>query len=156
MHRACGILKDAQATTVLVGGVMLLLTPVTSIGTDAMGILSSLGTARPFDKAADGLVRGEACGGILLEMHRSEPAVCFATLHGSHSNADNLGLQLGQPDQGAQEDVIATALLNASVPGGSIAHAEMHGEPTARDRLLIMGGQVLGPRWVTLLRWARL
>ena len=130
------MLEAGEASSVLVGGVMLLLNPATSVGTDAMGILSPHGKARPFDKDADGLVRGEACGGMLLENQISDAVARFGFVRGSHSNDDNLGLQPGQPDQDAQEAVIAMAVAKAGGANAAVVHAEMHGEYTGSTRLL--------------------
>ena len=108
------------------------------------GILSRSVTARPFDKVptrhlcppthlnivcfkdADGLVRGEACGGILLES--AENTFSRLSVEGSMTNSDSLGLQPGQPDQDAEERVIMHSLDTAGVSGKQIKYTEMHGE----------------------------
>ena len=126
MHKARIILKTQQARIVVVGAVMLMLNPHTSVGTAAMGILSPLGKGRPFDKLADGLVRGEACGGMVLQV-ASQDLVSRIEVRGSHKNADNTTLQLGQPDQSAEELVILAALQSAQVANTQILYTEMHG-----------------------------
>ena len=126
VHMARNILKSHQAQIVVVGAVMLMLNPQTSVGTAALGILSSLGKARPFDKLADGLVRGEACGGMVLQV-ASQDLVSRIEVRGSHTNADNIALQLGQPDQSAEELVILAAIQSARLSNTQILYTEMHG-----------------------------
>ena len=126
VHKARIILKSQQARIVLVGAVMLMLNPQTSVATAALGILSPLGKARPFDKLADGLVRGEACGGMVLQV-ASQELVSRVEVRGSHTNADNTALQLGQPDQSAEELVILAALQSARLSNTQILYTEMHG-----------------------------
>lgn len=100
-----------------------------------MGILSPHGKARPFDKNADGLVRGEGCGSMLLE-YCNLNSVIRATLHGSYTNFDNTKLQPGQPDQDAEERVIIGALHSAQVSAAQVRYTEMHGKITPVGMLL--------------------
>ena len=126
VHKARIILKTKHSRVVVVGAVMLMLNPQTSVGTAALGILSPLGKARPFDKLADGLVRGEACGGMVLQL-ASQDLVTRIEVRGSHTNADSTALQLGQPDQIAEELVILAALQSARVSNTQMLYTEMHG-----------------------------
>lgn len=92
VHRACTLLEGTQCSAALIGGAMVLLNPKTSFGTDDMGILSPSGVARPFDRDADGLVRGEGIGAIVLECAGSQPVQ--ATFVGSFTNTDNPSMLL--------------------------------------------------------------
>jgi phthiocerol/phenolphthiocerol synthesis type-I polyketide synthase D len=130
VHRARTILKSQQAQVVVVGAVMLMLNPHTSVSTAAMAILSPLGRARPFDKSADGLVRGEACGGMVLQV-ASESVASRMEIRGSHTTIDNTALQLGQPDQIAEETVMLGALQSAKITNSQVVYTEMHGDQSA-------------------------
>lgn len=104
--------------------------------------MSTSVTAKPFDKVfisplqscltfldfqdADGLVRGESCGGMVLESR--ETGLSRMSILGSMTNSDSLTLQPGQPDQDAEEYVIASALESAGASGMRIIYTEMHGE----------------------------
>ena len=127
VHKARTLLESQQVCAVVVGAVMLMLNPYTSVGTAAMGILSPLGRARPFDKSADGLVRGEACGGMVLQF-ASRSLVSRVEVKGSCTTTDSVALQLGQPDQLAEEDAILGALQSSGLSGMQILYTEMHGD----------------------------
>ena len=136
--------------TALVGGVVLLLNPLASIDVDNAGILSPFGIARPFDKDADGMVRGEGCGSLLLQ-HEEPGTAGLAGLCGCSVNNDNVALRPSQPDQNAEELVILEALRSADIAGGDIAHTEMHGECLGCICGLIAVSQAWGQELVMLL-----
>ena len=128
VHRACDLLGNEKCKATLIGSAMLLLNPKTSVGTDKMGILSPSGIARPFDRNADGLVRGEGIGCIVLESATMQSVRAFSgLLTGSSVNTDNLAVQLGVPDQDAEEMVIKGALLDSGVEATRVNYTEMHG-----------------------------
>ena len=114
-HRAATMLKKQQDTHAVVGASMLMLNPLTSVYTDQVGILSQKSKAKPFDKDADGLVRGEGCAALVLQAVFDSTQGHVARLAGSQQTLDSSALAFGVPDQLAQELAIVGALSNAGM-----------------------------------------
>jgi acyl transferase domain-containing protein len=67
LHQAINALKSEECKTALVGGVSIFCTPTRYIQMSQLGMLSPQGQCRTFDSQADGYVRGEGAGVILLK-----------------------------------------------------------------------------------------
>jgi acyl transferase domain-containing protein len=132
---ASDALRRGEIDLAIVAGVNLLLDPLVTEGLVAGGVLSgATNRCRAFDAAADGYVRSEACGAIVLRRdddarRRSEPVLAvirgYAVTHAGRSNG------LGAPSREAQIDVIRLALANAGIAPGEIGYVEAHGTGTA-------------------------
>jgi len=134
IHLACQSLRLRESDLALAGGVSVTLRPETQIAISAWGLLSPQGRCATFDAAADGFVRGEGAGVVVLK--RLTDAVCdgdrvLAVVRGSAVNQDGRSNGITAPNTAAQCDVIADALRSADVAPESVHYVEAHGTGTA-------------------------
>jgi 3-oxoacyl-(acyl-carrier-protein) synthase/SAM-dependent methyltransferase/NAD(P)-dependent dehydrogenase (short-subunit alcohol dehydrogenase family)/acyl carrier protein len=134
VHMACQSLKTGDCDLAVAGGVNLILTPDFSICLDKMEILAPDGRCKTFDERANGFVRGEGCGVIVLK--RLEDAVrdgdpILAVIRGSAVNQDGASNGLTAPNGLAQEAVIRKALNIAQLGPEAVSYVETHGTGTA-------------------------
>ncbi|HXA49459.1 MAG TPA: polyketide synthase, partial [Candidatus Acidoferrum sp.] len=133
VHLACQSLRSGESRTALAGGVNAILAPEGSIYFCKIRALSPDGRCKTFDGAADGYVRGEGCGVIVLK--RLSDAVAdndriLAVIRGSAMNHDGPSGGLTIPSGPAQEAVIRAALANAGVQSAEVGYVEAHGTGT--------------------------
>jgi acyl transferase domain-containing protein/acyl carrier protein len=134
IHLACQSLRTGESGIALAGGVNAILRPeITLVYSDA-GMLAPDGRCKFGDASADGYVRSEGAG--LLVLKRLSQAIAdgdsiYAVIRGSAVNNDGLssGL-LVSPSRRGQEDVIRTALEYAGVDTDEVAYVEAHGTGT--------------------------
>jgi phthiocerol/phenolphthiocerol synthesis type-I polyketide synthase A len=134
IHLACQSLRLRESDLALAGGVSLILRPETQIAMSKWGMLSPQGRCHTFDSRADGFVRGEGAGIVVLK--RLTDAVrdgdrVLAVVRGSAVNQDGRSNGLTAPNTIAQSDVITRALRSADVTPGSVNFIEAHGTGTA-------------------------
>jgi acyl transferase domain-containing protein/thioesterase domain-containing protein len=133
IHLACQSLLQGESDLAVAGGVNLILAPDVSIGFCKLRALSQRGQCRTFDAAADGYVRGEGCGLVVLKRLSdalSDRDNILALVRGSAANNDGHSNGLTAPNGLAQERVIAQALKNATVQPSEIQYVEAHGTGT--------------------------
>ena len=133
VHEACQSLRMRESDMALAGGVSLILRPETQLALSAWGMFSPNGRCRSFDAGADGFVRGEGCGVVVLK--RLTDAVrdgdrVLAVVRGSAVNQDGRSNGLTAPNAPSQRDVIAAALRAADVTADSVHYVETHGTAT--------------------------
>ncbi|MBD2411750.1 hypothetical protein FACHB389_32915 [Nostoc calcicola FACHB-389] len=133
IHLACQSLQTGEIDQALVGAVNLILSPKANIGLSQAWIMTSDNCCKSFDAAADGYVRGEGCGLVLLK--RLEDAIrdedrILGIIRGSAVNQNGFGKNLTAPNQLAQQSVISQALANAGVEPQQISYIEAHGVGT--------------------------
>jgi phthiocerol/phenolphthiocerol synthesis type-I polyketide synthase D len=133
VHLACQSLRMRESDLALAGGVNLSLRPETQLALGKWGMLSPRGKCNAFDAQADGFVRGEGAGVIVLR--RLTDAVrdgdrVLAVVRGSAVNQDGRSNGLTAPNAPAQRDVITRALRSADVAAGSVNFVETHGTGT--------------------------
>ena len=134
IHLACQSLRLRESDLALAGGVSLILRPETQIAMSKWGMLSPRGRCHSFDAGADGFVRGEGAGVVVLK--RLTDAIrdgdqVLAVVRGSAVNQDGRSNGLTAPNSIAQRDVITRALRSADVAGNSVNFIESHGTGTA-------------------------
>ena len=133
VHQACQALHSGDCDMALAGGVNVLLSPMTSIAASRARMLSPVGRCKTFDASADGYVRSEGCGILVLkrlsDAVRDGDRVC-AVIPSSAVNQDGASSGLTVPNGGAQQRLIATALARAGLTGGDIDYLEAHGTGT--------------------------
>ncbi|HYB80411.1 MAG TPA: type I polyketide synthase, partial [Mycobacterium sp.] len=134
IHLACQSLRLRESDLALAGGVSVTLRPETQIAISAWGLLSPQGRCATFDAAADGFVRGEGAGLVVLK--RLTDAVrdgdrVLAVVRGSAVNQDGRSNGITAPNTAAQCEVIADALRSADVAPESVHYVEAHGTGTA-------------------------
>jgi myxalamid-type polyketide synthase MxaE and MxaD len=127
-------LRSKECNLALAGGVNVILSPEFSVAASRMHMLAADGRCKPFDARADGFVRGEGCGVIVLK--RLSDALAdgdeiLALIRGSAINHDGSTNGLTAPSSLAQQQVIREALNNAGVAPEQISYVETHGTGTA-------------------------
>ncbi|WKZ47158.1 MAG: amino acid adenylation domain-containing protein [Anaerolineales bacterium] len=133
VHLACQSLRSGESDVALAGGVNLILTPELTITFSQARMLAPDGHCKTFDANADGYVRGEGCGVVVLK--RLSDAMrdgdnILALIRGSAVNQDGRSNGLTAPNGLAQQDVIRTALNQAGVTPNQISYIEAHGTGT--------------------------
>ncbi|QQW34985.1 type I polyketide synthase [Mycobacterium marinum] len=133
IHLACQSLRLRETDLALAGGVSATLRPETQIAISAWGLLSPEGRCATFDAAADGFVRGEGAGVVVLkrltDALRDQDQI-LAVVRGSAVNQDGRSNGITAPNTAAQCDVIADALRSADVAPESVHYVETHGTGT--------------------------
>jgi len=133
VHHACRALQRGESDAALAGGVNLILAPQLSASFTQAGMLSPDGRCKAFDADANGYVRGEGVGMVLLR--RLDDALAngdtvFAVIRGSAVNQDGRSNGLTAPNGPAQQAVIQSALRDAGVRPQDIGFVEAHGTGT--------------------------
>ena len=134
VHLACQSLRSGECSQALAGGVNLLLAPEAMIYFSKVRAMAADGRCKTFDAAADGYVRGEGCGLIMLK--RLSHALAdgdrvLALIRGSAVNHDGRSNGLTAPSARAQENVLRQALAAAGVRPEEVGYVEAHGTGTA-------------------------
>ncbi|MBP5971593.1 SDR family NAD(P)-dependent oxidoreductase [Brasilonema sp. CT11] len=133
VHLACQSLRNRECNLALAGSVNLLLSPEFSINFSRARMLSPDGRCKTFDASADGYVRGEGCGVIVLKRLRDAIADkdrILALIRGSAVNQDGRSNGLTAPNGPSQQAVIRQALENAGVEPAEVSYLEVHGTGT--------------------------
>lgn len=134
VHLACRSLSTWDCDIALVGGTNVLISPEPWGGFREAGILSQTGCCHAFDKSADGMVRGEGCGVIVLQRlsdARLEGRWILAILTGSAVNQDGKSNGIMAPNPSAQIVVLENACKSARVDPLEIGYVEAHGTGTS-------------------------
>ncbi|HEU4594643.1 MAG TPA: type I polyketide synthase, partial [Pyrinomonadaceae bacterium] len=131
---ACRSLWNRESTLALAGGVNLMLSPEGTVWYAKAGLLARDGRCKTFDARADGLVRGEGCGIVVLK--RLSDALADgdniqAVIRGGATNQDGRSNGLTAPNRWAQEALIREACREAGVSPGELQYVEAHGTGTA-------------------------
>ncbi|WP_330336144.1 type I polyketide synthase [Streptomyces sp. NBC_00557] len=133
LHLACESLRSGDSEIALAGGVNLQLALQSSLFPHRFGALSPDGRCYTFDARANGYVRGEGGGLVVLkplDRALADGDPIRAVIRGSAVNNDGGGATLTAPDAAAQEDVVRRALHNAGAAPGDIQYVELHGTGT--------------------------
>ncbi|RYG33005.1 MAG: type I polyketide synthase, partial [Burkholderiales bacterium] len=134
IHLACQALKSGECDIALAGGVNLILTPELNVNFSKAGMLSRDGRCKTFDASADGYVRGEGGGMVVLRRLRDAQADgdrILAVIAGSAVNQDGRSNGLTAPNGPAQEAVIRAALKAARLSPSDVGYVEAHGTGTS-------------------------
>ena len=130
VHEAVAALRRGEVDLALAGGVNALLAPAVTSFMVKIGLLSRTGRCRTFDAAADGHVRGEGCGMIVLKRLAEAEADgdrIWGVVRGSAVNHNGTSAALTVPNGPAQEQVIDEALSRAGVAPSEVDYLEAHG-----------------------------
>ncbi len=134
VHLACQSLRLGDCDLALAGGVNLMFTPEPMIALSKAQMLAPDGRCKTFDARANGYVRGEGCGVVVLKRLADALAAhdhVLAVIRGSAVNQDGRTTGLTAPNGLAQQAVIRRALANAGVPAGHVTFIETHGTGTS-------------------------
>ncbi|MFJ2941364.1 type I polyketide synthase [Streptomyces sp. NPDC087310] len=133
VHLAAESLRRGECALALAGGVQLNLLTENAFAAARFGALSPTGRCRTFDAAADGFVRGEGGGLVLLKplsraLADGDPVYCV--LRGSAVNNDGGGDAFAVPDGAAQREVLRLAYERAGLTPDRAGYVELHGTGT--------------------------
>jgi acyl transferase domain-containing protein/NAD(P)-dependent dehydrogenase (short-subunit alcohol dehydrogenase family)/acyl carrier protein len=134
IYQACRSLVNDECHTALAGGVNCLLLPEPNIALAQNKVLSASGHCSPFSAKADGMVRSEGCGVLVLKRLSdalAENCPVLAVIRGGHVNQDGASSGLTVPNGYAQQSLITQALKKAKLEPGAIRYVEAHGTGTA-------------------------
>lgn len=132
-HLAVQSLRRGECDLALAGGVNLILSPDLTIIFSHAHMMSADGRCKTFDAAADGYVRGEGCGMLVLKRltdAQRDGDPILAIIHGSAMNQDGRSNGLTAPNAQAQQAVIREALTDARLAPEQIDYIETHGTGT--------------------------
>src|SRR5581483_7168132 len=133
IHLACQSLRRRESDQARAAGVNLMLSPENSVATSRWGMLAPDGRCKTFDADANGYVRAEGCGVVVLK--RLADAVrdgdrVLAVVRGSAVNQDGRSAGLTAPNGPAQVAVIRKALAMGGVEADAVGYVEAHGTGT--------------------------
>lgn len=133
VHQACRSLHEGESDMALAGGVMLMLDPRLYASASGQGMLSPTGKCHSFDIEADGFVRAEACGIVMLkrldDAQRDGDRI-MAVIRSTASNQDGRTRNILTPSKDAQIAVFQSALAAAAVDPATVGMVEGHGTGT--------------------------
>ncbi|MBF0469189.1 MAG: acyltransferase domain-containing protein, partial [Desulfamplus sp.] len=133
LHLAAESLRRRECDLALGGGVHLLFHPGISVAFSQAQMLSPDGRCKTFDASANGYVRGEGCGMVVLK--RLSDAVrdkdnIIALIRGSAVNQDGASGGLTVPSGPSQEQVVQRALDRSGIEPSKVSYIEAHGTGT--------------------------
>ena len=133
VHLACQSLRTGESSVALAGGVSLMLAPEMMITLSKVGFMSPTGRCRTFDALADGFIRGEGCGVVVLK--RLSDAIAdgdrvLSVIRGTAVNQDGHSTVLAAPNGLAQQALVRDALANAQLTPDRVGFVETHGTAT--------------------------
>ena len=133
VHLACQSLRSGESDVALAGGVNVVLTPAPTRSFDVAEVLSRSGGCHAFDAAADGFVRSEGAGVVVLKRLRDalrDGDRVLAVVRGSAVNQDGRSNGLMAPNPAAQIAVLRAAYADADVNVREVGYVEAHGTGT--------------------------
>jgi acyl transferase domain-containing protein/acyl carrier protein len=133
VHLACRSLSNGESDLALAGGVNLILSPAITINFTKAGVMAPDGRCKAFDARANGYVRSEGAGVVVLKplsraLADADPI--YAVVRGSAVNQDGRSNGLMAPNSLAQEAVLREAYRRAGVSPGDVQYVEAHGTGT--------------------------
>ncbi|MFC8449583.1 SDR family NAD(P)-dependent oxidoreductase [Kitasatospora sp. NPDC057223] len=148
LHLAVRSLRSGESDAALAGGVNVLLDPMSWVAVSQAHMLAPQGRCRTFSADADGFVRSEGCGVLVLKRlsdARRDGDRVLAVIRGSAVNQDGASSGLTAPNGAAQEAMLRSALADAATDAREVSYLEAHGTGTA------LGDPVeLGAAWRVL------
>lgn len=133
IHLACQSLRSRESSLAIAGGVNMILSPAHSIAFTKAGVLAPDGRCKTFDARADGYVRGEGGGLVVLKLLSDALAdgdTIHAVILGSAMSQDGRTNGLMAPSQESQEQMLREAYRAAGIPPSSVQYVEAHGTGT--------------------------
>jgi acyl transferase domain-containing protein len=135
IHLACESLRSGASTVALAGGVNLNLAPQTMLGTERFGALSPDGRCYTFDARANGYVRGEGAGVVVLKplaaaLADGDPVYCVILGGAVNNDGTGGGDGITVPDAAAQAAVLRAAWQRAGIGADALQYVELHGTGT--------------------------
>lgn len=134
VHRAVRAIQDGECSAAIAGGVNLTLTPTGYLAFGKSGMLAADGRCKTFDHRADGYVRGEGVGAVLLKPLSDalrDGDTVYALVRGTAVNHGGRAASLTAPNSGSQAEVITAAHRRGGTDASLVGYVEAHGTGTA-------------------------
>ncbi|WP_395022709.1 SDR family NAD(P)-dependent oxidoreductase [Dongia sp.] len=134
LHEAFHAVRDGRADMAIVGAVNMLLSPLLFVGFSQASMLSPTGRSKTFDKSADGYVRAEGGGVVVLkplEAAERDGDSILAVIKGVGINADGRTHGIAQPSAERQEELLRRVYREFDADPRDLAYFEAHGTGTA-------------------------
>ncbi|MBA4018630.1 MAG: hypothetical protein C0483_15805 [Pirellula sp.] len=133
LHYAVQSLRNRDCDMSLMGGVNVILSPETTVAFSKARMLSPDGRCKPFDASANGYVRGEGCGVVLLK--RLSDAIndgdnILGVIRATACNQDGKTSGMTAPNGPSQMECVRKALAQARVKPEQVSYVEAHGTGT--------------------------
>ena len=135
LHQACRSVASGETDWALAGGASLILTPDVDISMSKATALSPTGKVRTWDAKADGFVRGEGAGLVLvkpLARALADGDRIYALVLGTAANHKGRGNWIVEPSSDAQREAILTACAMAGIEPDALDYVELHGTGTPK------------------------
>ncbi|MDY3128163.1 MAG: beta-ketoacyl synthase N-terminal-like domain-containing protein, partial [Corynebacterium sp.] len=133
VHQAISGLRSGEADVALAGGVNIQASPFITTSFGELGVISPTGGIHAFSDDADGFVRADAAGFVVLKRLQDAEADgdrILAVIKGSAVNSDGHSNGLTAPNPDAQVDVLRRAYADAGVNPADVDYVEAHGTGT--------------------------
>ena len=133
VHLACRSIWDGDAEMAFAGGVNAILKPEPQMGFSKGGFLSPDSRCFAFDSRANGYIRSEGAGLIILKplaQALEDKDTIFATIRGSGVNQDGTTKGISVPSSAAQQEMIRMAYNDAGIATNKVKYIEAHGTGT--------------------------
>ncbi len=133
-HLACQSLRSGESSLALAGGVNVILSPAVTIGFSKLKAMAADGRCKSFDAHADGFVRSEGAGVVVLKLLSRALAdgdPVYAVIRGVSVNQDGRTNGLTAPNGLSQEALLRRTLAEAGVAPSDVTYVEAHGTGTA-------------------------
>lgn len=149
VHTACQALRSGDATLALAGGVNLVLSPESTVAMSKFGGMAPDGRSKAFDARANGYVRGEGAGIVVLKPLSKaieDGDAIYCVILGEGVNNDGFSNGLTAPNPQAQEEMLRLAYARAGIAAADVDYIETHGTGTLLGDPIEAGaiGRVLG------------
>jgi 8-amino-7-oxononanoate synthase len=133
VHLACQSLKTGESTLAIAGGVNIIMLPGGVVGFTKGGFLSAEGRCKSFDADANGYVRSEGAGAVVLKPLKGALAdgdTIYALIRATACNQDGRTEGLAAPNLQSQIEVLREAYDNAGISPEKVQYIEAHGTGT--------------------------
>ncbi|MED0939953.1 amino acid adenylation domain-containing protein [Bacillus mobilis] len=133
IHRAVNAIQNGECEQALAGGVNVILTPFASIAASKVGMLSKDGRCKAFDSKANGYVRGEGVGTVLLKplsQAIKDNDYIYGVIRGTAVNHGGKANSFTAPNPNAQAELIVRAYEKANINPATVSYIEAHGTGT--------------------------
>jgi acyl transferase domain-containing protein/acyl carrier protein/thioesterase domain-containing protein/NAD(P)-dependent dehydrogenase (short-subunit alcohol dehydrogenase family)/SAM-dependent methyltransferase len=133
VHRAVQSLQRGECELAIAGGVSVILAPDTYVLASQLGMLSADGRCKTFDRSANGYVKGEGVGVVLLKTlarAQADGDRIYGVIRASAEGHGGKASSLTAPNPQAQAQLVADTWRRAGVPIDRVSYVEAHGTGT--------------------------
>ncbi|MFP7654375.1 beta-ketoacyl synthase N-terminal-like domain-containing protein [Chryseobacterium proteolyticum] len=134
IHRGVEHIRNGHCDMAIAGGVNAILSPELTLSFSSAGMLSEDGRCKTFDQRANGYVRGEGVGIVILKSLSKavdDGDHIYGVIRGTAENHGGRANTLTSPNPNAQRDLLVKAYRNSDIDPRDISYIEAHGTGTA-------------------------